>query len=740
MAKRKPTAESKEDALLARIRRRFDLATDGWRDIRDEGAEDMRYVAGDPWTSTERQEREAAGRPCLHLDELGQHFNQVINDVRANPRAVKFSPTGNGANDKAAEHYQNKMREIEYRSNAQIAYTTAFENAVQRSYGWVRVVTKYADDNTFDQDIWIEDIPNPDMVLPDPEAKRPDSSDMRYCFVFETWPEEEAKAAGFLEDEKDALSALRELAPSFVKGEDTVVITEYWEIEAAKRTLLLVETPKGQQQAVFEDELRGLSEAARASLKVLRRRDVESPKVTQYLTNGTAILRETPWPGKHIPIVSCFGKVIYVDEGAGAKRQILSMTRLARDPQKLYDYYRTTEAELVGMTPKTPFVGYVGQFAGREDTWQKVAHEPVAYLEANATTEATGQQVLPLPQRQPYDPPIQALEIGAESARRAIQSAMGSSPLPTQAQRRNEKSGIALRQIEDSSQRGSFHFVDHYDDMIRRVGVIVENLLDKVFDTPRETGVRTPDDTAEIVKVNDPNDPESSLKGDYLVTISTGPAYESQRQQGTEFANSLLQNPQLFPIIGPQAVKLLNLGAIGDQIVKALEAIQPPEVRAAVNGDKPDAGMLQQQLSAAMQQNEQLAAELQKRVDQLETEAVKGERDAVIAQTKEQAETQRELARIQADKEKAALDNLVKLIVAEINAETAEARAHNEMAQKALGFGHEHAENEAGRQHEAGEADKDRQTQERSADAQRAFEAEQAERAAQRDAQAGEGA
>jgi hypothetical protein len=54
--------------------------------------------------------------------------------------------------------------------------------------------------------------------------------------------------------------------------------------------------------------------------------------------------------------------VLYVDEGA-ASRQILSMTRLARDPYMLYCYIRTCEAEAIGGVPRATWVGYEGQFA-----------------------------------------------------------------------------------------------------------------------------------------------------------------------------------------------------------------------------------------------------------------------------------------------------------------------------------------------------------------------------------------
>src|SRR5690242_21748765 len=91
-----------EDAdLLDEIRERFTYALKEWEDSRTEAEIDMQYVAGNPWADKDKKAREAAGRPHLAMDELGQYFNQVINDVRSNPRAAQFAPTGLGASQQA---------------------------------------------------------------------------------------------------------------------------------------------------------------------------------------------------------------------------------------------------------------------------------------------------------------------------------------------------------------------------------------------------------------------------------------------------------------------------------------------------------------------------------------------------------------------------------------------------------------------------------------------------------------
>src|SRR5438445_6429413 len=101
--------------LLEELRENRIFATTEWQDIRDEAKKDRLCVAGKVWDAIDpkgKKEREEAKRPFLSLDEVGQYLNQTVNDVRANPRGVRYAPTGNGANDKGAEFYMNHVREI----------------------------------------------------------------------------------------------------------------------------------------------------------------------------------------------------------------------------------------------------------------------------------------------------------------------------------------------------------------------------------------------------------------------------------------------------------------------------------------------------------------------------------------------------------------------------------------------------------------------------------------------------
>jgi hypothetical protein len=651
---------AENEGLLHEIKEEFTLDTAEWEPCREERRRDILALSPvGTWSDYDRKDRESNMRPCLSLDELNQYVNQLINDARSSKRAIEVNPEGNGANDAQARYRADQIRQIEYRSNAQQAYTSMFEDTVQGSYGFLRVKTQYLRDTVdkeaptaaaFDQGIGIEALPNPDLVTPDRHAILPDLSDMKRCHIRQAYSE-----ASFKREFKHATqksfdqAAVKEAGSAWADG-NRIWVSEYWAVEYEPRNLVLLpgQGEHAEPLAFWKDTI---PKADWAQIKgtVLREREVPSPYVCQRIMSGLEIIQKNDWKGKYIPIVACLGKVLWVDHGgAGPQRQIMSLIRLARDAQQLYNYYRTQQAEMASMIPKTPVVGYVGQFKGVANNWAKAPHEPVAFLEAHATTEATGSQILPLPQRLDYHAGehLQALELAAEGARRAIQAAMGSGFLPTAAQRKNEKSGVALEKIESTAQKGSFHFIDHYDGAIQRTGLIINDLIPHTLDTARNVNVRKPDDTMIQVRINDKQsephkeygEPIDTSVGEYDVTIATGPSYESEREKANEFADLIAQNPAVFPMIGDLVVKLKNLGPIGDEISKRLKQLLPPELREDEEDGEPDIAAMKKQLMQGQQLVEALMAKVKELEGELATDAIKAERDVTLAQIKGELE------------------------------------------------------------------------------------------------------
>lgn len=689
--------------LLKDIRDAYRVDTEAWREIRAEGDKDMLCVAGDVWGAmdpTGKQARIDAKRPVLSPDELSQYTNQAINDARANKRSIKVTAIGFGATEKTAQYRQDRIRQIEYRSNAQMAYMGAFSDAIQRGYGFWRVVAEYVNpEESPDQELLIKPCWNPNLVTPDANAVRPDLSDMRRCTIREVWRWSDYKRAFPKAEVREYAHALEDEAPDWIH-EDSLILAEYWSMEATRRARVAWQDAKGQRQAAWRDEA---EKAGKLPKDNFREWEAEIHKVKQRLTNGLEVLDERDWPGKWIPIVGCLGKVLYINQGGQTRRILLSLVRLARDAAMYHAYVRTCAAEAIGGVPRATWVGYEGAFAGHETDWQKANKEPVPYLEARPFTEEYQSGApLPLPVKQSWDPPIQNLEIATESARRSIQAAIGSMPLPTMAQRQNEKSGVALKQIQAQTQRGNFHFLDHFEMALCRTGEILCDLLPHYDDTAREVTVRRGDGTPALVRVNDPNDPESvqTNQGLHDVTVSTGPQADSEREAASDFADLLMGSEAMAPVVADLAVRLKDLGPIGDQIADRLHAMLPPQVQ-ALEQAKQQGQANPEQLA---QENAQLKAQLaqaQQLLEQAMGEAQSGiEKAKIAAQASLQIEQMKAQAQAQLQIQLQQMKDATSIRVAEIQAGVKLEDGATSAQTEELALAVEVSENEKDREHE----------------------------------------
>lgn len=590
-----PDDNSKDAALLKEIRDRYREWTAAWREAREHRKILMRYLCGDPWDEKDRKARADAGRPCISHDELNQYVFQCVNSARQSKRGIKIEPAGGGATEKTAELRQSIARTIEYQSKAQSVYLKAYQDEVEGGYGFCRVSRRYVNDESDDQEIVIRPIPNPDSVIYDPYCKEADWSDARGCFIIDPIPYADFKTLYPNAQITNFGKEQRDLASDWIQ-EKTVMVAEYWRIETELR--------KGKSG-----------------------REITAKKLVQYHTNGVEILEKIDQPGTEIPIPAFVGLERYVDdETGGSRRRLFALPSFALDPQMSLAYLVSQEAEEAGLTPKVPYKGYVGQFETDAEAIENITKVPRSFIQFDLVVDGAG-STLPLPQREQFTPNFQAYEVAKEGARRAIQAAMGINPLPTAAQRQNEKSGVALQKIQASQEVGSFHFVDGFERGLVRVGRIVDSWIPVTYDADdREMWLHQEGKPRRRVILNatepdqDGNQNKVSDEEDHDVTIGTAPSAASQEQAASDFLDLLVSNLAQIPQPGtPQskllslAIKMKELGPMGDEMA---EIISP-------DPDQPLPAAAQQMLGQAKQQVQQIhayAQQLEQKVQELEFE------------------------------------------------------------------------------------------------------------------------
>jgi hypothetical protein len=615
-----PSKGGSEDILTV-ARSRLKMAISAFSETREDELDDLRFYAGSPdnqwqWPADVLQTRGAVqgqtinARPCLTINKLPQHVHQVTNEQRMNRPGIKVIPADDKADVDMADVFNGVIRHIEYISDADVAYDTACENQVSFGEGFIRLLTEYCDEDTFDQDIKIGRIRNSFSVYMDPMIQDPTGADARWCFVTEDLTKAEYER---MYPDAAPISTLMSLGVGDQSisqwiNENTVRIAEYFYIEYDKATLNLYPNNQTAFDGTPEDRAFRLMFG-----KPLRSRESDRKKVKWCKINGYEILEERDWAGSFIPVIRVVGNEFEVD----GRMYISGLVRNAKDAQRMYNYWVSQEAEMLALAPKAPFIGYGGQFEGYEQQWKTANTNNWPYLEVNPDVTDGQGNILPLPQR--AQPPmassglLQAKAGAAEDIKSATGQYNASLGMTS-----NERSGKAILARQREGDIGTYHYVDNLARAIRHVGRQLVDLIPKIYDTERIARIIGEDGEPSTVKMNPMQDePVKKIVdqqgnlvekiynpsvGKYDVRVITGPGYATKRQEALESMAQLLQgNPQLWQVAGDLFVKNMDWPGAQDLAKRFKKTIDPK-----VLADEDDPA-----LAAANQQMEAMAAEME---------------------------------------------------------------------------------------------------------------------------------
>ena len=609
------------EKILSEMRHRLTMAIAAYSESREDEIDDLRFYAGSPdnhwqWPADVLATRGAVqgqtinARPCLTINKLPQHVRQITNDQRQNRPSGKVIPVDDGADIEVAEIMDGMVRHIEYISDADVAYDTACENQVAFGEGYIRLLTEYCDEATFDQDIKIGRVRNSFSVYMDPTIQDPCGADAKWCFITEDILKTDFERQFPKAQTISSIMAQGVGDPALYQwiNEDTVRIAEYFYIDFKRETLNLY---PGNVTA-----FKGSPEAKRieaSGLKPIRSRVSDRQIVKWIKTNGFEVLDERDWPGKWIPVVRVIGNEFEVD----GRMYISGIVRNAKDAQRMYNYWVSQETEMLALAPKAPFIGYGGQFEGYEQQWKTANTTNWPYLEVNPDVTDGQGSVLPLPQRA-MPPMAQTGLIQAKmGASDDIKSTTGQYD-SSLGQTSNERSGKAILARERQADTGTYHYVDNLARAVRYVTRQIIDLIPKIYDTQRIARIVGLDGDTKMVKI-DPTQPQAVRKivdqagivvdkiynpavGKYDVMVTTGPSYMTKRQEALDSMAQLLQgNPQLWQVAGDLFIKNMDWPGAQEMAKRFAKTIDP---RIISGDDKPPA------LQAAEMQIQAMGQEL----------------------------------------------------------------------------------------------------------------------------------
>jgi hypothetical protein len=673
---------------------RFKLCEEAYHEQRLRELDDLRFVdeRGAQWPEDIQKARAGQdggsglppvpARPCLEFNLLRGPIQQVINTARQAKLGLSFAPEGEGASRAVAQAYDDIARAIQADSRAHLARQWAFERAAKCGFGAYRILTEYANPQTFDQKITYKRILNQAAVYLDPFAEEPDWSDGRFAFLTQDLPLAEFKRKypeATLSSYSDReLTSVGNDIPGWVTADAgaagaSVRIAEYWAV--TEETAVLVLLPDGSVLPVNKippDILAAVEQDRGTPLP--RRTVVTSRRVDWCLMNGVEKLTEPQaWNGSYIPIIPVIGD----EANLNGDRRWTGIVQFARDAQQSYNYMRSAQVETIGLGTRAQWLIADGQLEGYEKWWEQANTRNLPYLPYRLTTYNGGQA--PPPQRNVAEPAIQAMTLAASAAKDDLHGTTNMPPVALGALDPHERSGVAIRALQGQAEVGSSGYLDNLASVsMLYEGKVLKDLIPRIYDRPgRVVPALGLDDKRRGLMVNipfveqqgtpqpvAPGTPGAELidlkAGDLSVTAVVGKSYATRREESSAAIGAILQAaPGLAPVLAPYWLDELDFPG-AKKLAAIAKKTLPPQFQEDEQGSQPTVAQLQQQMAQAEQMIQLLTQELQAKTQIIEQDTIKADAQVQV--------TQLELAskeRIEAVKAQ------VELLKADLGAQTA---------------------------------------------------------------------
>jgi len=554
------------------------------------------YVGGDlMWMDAEVEKRRSQNRPIVTINRCKPAVDQVEGDVRLNPPGPECKPVGDNHEDACdPDIIEGLIREVEYRSMSEVADSTAVKYCASTGLGYIELSTEYANERDDQQQLRIDSVEDPAVVFFDPASRMANRQDAMWAGKVKSYTRDQYEMT-FGKNRKvlqpgGVQMARGWLAEAFGLGDDALtmnawtgaredgegrwrgpfLVAEFYLVEVEERYSRLYTNGVWyiDGETVPEGvEPRKNTKGSDADYK----RPSPRRKICKYIVDALEAQDDTEWLGSLIPIFPVLGPEVYID----GKLHRLSLISGAIDSNRALNYVATTAAELTGLLPKSPYIGYEGQFDSPK--WDSVNSEVWAYMEVKPTfaSDEQGQEhLLPMPQRNMWEAPIQWLmQLGQwyadniKATTATYDASLGAN--------KGDQSGKAIEQLRSESNVGNYSYADN----LHRTKTIIYQQMCEIFPkimTGQQAAIIVrPDNQHEVIRINQlfPGgiDPATGKKGKannialgkYSVRAVAGPKYldrEDEAIRAVIEAGKL--NPAIFqnPAVMARVIRWIGAG------------------------------------------------------------------------------------------------------------------------------------------------------------------------------------
>lgn len=555
------------------------------------------FMYVDQWDPQTRQMRENASKPVLQANKLTPIMRAIVGSQRKNTPAVDVRDitTNFQVPQQVVDIKNDFLREIFYRSDADIVFQSVFRQLVECGWGCPRVKIEY-EGETFNQTVRIEPITDFQAAFWDPLAQEWDKSDGDYCGVHQIMSKDTFKR---LHPDIEAPASMTGGSSDYFlpwNDGEAIVICEIYLKEYFTKTIVQLnngktlpekdakELIKLQEQALEENP--DLAMMGMQPFEIVNKRTVRDYKIKHYKFIQNKILECTDWPGKLLPIPYAEGDSTIID----GRRVPLPFMQDAVDMQKFYNYVISEIAYAILRSRREQVMAPAEVIEGYEDEWRN-PDQVQGVLTYNTGSKGEKPEFI--------NPPAfpQQLQEIAQYATQDLQQLTGRYE-EARGQESNAQSGIAIAKRQEASNLPVNLYEDNLARVIKQTAKIILDIMPSIIDNERNIMVRGADNKSRVVKVNqrkgfnyNPVTDEYTdyihndmTKGEFDVEVRVDGSFDQQKAAALDFLIRLSAiNPAIANLIPDLIAE--NSGLENSQkLIERLKTLLPPQILAQEEG------------------------------------------------------------------------------------------------------------------------------------------------------------
>lgn len=317
---------------------------------------DLEFAGGQQFTARDKEIR-GEGRAEIVFNLVRNFCLQITNSYRRNPLGITVSSKSEGFQAQAIE-LQKAIRDWEAKISALDMYVLANDRQVKAGLGYLVLGTDYASSQGWGQDVIMDSIAKPDMVLFDSLHKKLDGADAREAAIVDHISQSEAREqTGAHEDYEFPTDESPYLDTPWVAPEGSVELTTYYQLTRKKSKIWM--DPEGNEYK--DSELR-----KNANTKGWRSRDTWITKVQISKVVGTEVISSEFYTLSRIPVIPVKGEMI----DAEGRQQWVGIVHSAKDPARLINWAASMVTEKLAIAPKTTRLVDARSVANHLREWQ----------------------------------------------------------------------------------------------------------------------------------------------------------------------------------------------------------------------------------------------------------------------------------------------------------------------------------------------------------------------------------